>query len=392
MVDELMDEFLESQHTENQNTEYKLVKLNCMQFNDPQSIYKKLLSEFNVQEGDFGTNKNEPYRALERAFGFLEGGDNIRKNKTTKKQKPPSIVQLSIFKLSTELTSLRQETKQFLYRIFEWPTLPGSTLILVGIANALDLMQRYLPRLSGMKGGPQLLNFNPYTPAEISSIIKSRLLLLQQKLWRNARWISFDGKNGCLASGPIGNRENRTPLASANLSNSPAVSTSFVDLHAHLTKLDEIPKVTIQHVLKAAGSVSGPGPVQKVKNLATQQKAVLVAVMDLVGVSGTHSPSATAAVWKPRTESSGVKMLKDPMPTWGLLKRKGGLIKPVTKTEFGDILSLFESVGLISLGKAKEERLRKVRLECLPAQVEEGIRDDPVLWGIWMDMTQDRGL
>ena len=36
---------------------------------------------------------------------------------------------------------------QVLYTLFEWSALPSSKLILIGIANALDLTERFLPRL-----------------------------------------------------------------------------------------------------------------------------------------------------------------------------------------------------------------------------------------------------
>jgi cell division control protein 6 len=72
-----------------------------------------------------------------------------------------------------------------LYKIFEWFFLfkqrakfPKSKLILVGIANALDLTKRFLPRLEAKNVAPDILVFQPYNVKEISSIIKARLMTL----------------------------------------------------------------------------------------------------------------------------------------------------------------------------------------------------------------------
>mgnify|MGYP001584298806 CR=1 FL=1 len=62
-----------------------------------------------------------------------------------------------------------------MYKLFEWALQPSSHLILVGIANALDLTDRFLPRLKARNLKPNLLPFLPYTAAQIKSIITTRL-------------------------------------------------------------------------------------------------------------------------------------------------------------------------------------------------------------------------
>ena len=63
-----------------------------------------------------------------------------------------------------------------LYKIFEWPYLDNSKLILIGIANSLDFTDRLLPRLQLKPNNqPKLINFVPYTRNEIIEIVKDRL-------------------------------------------------------------------------------------------------------------------------------------------------------------------------------------------------------------------------
>jgi cell division control protein 6 len=59
--------------------------------------------------------------------------------------------------------------------VFEWPALSGSRLSLVGIANALDLTDRVLPRLQVRDVyKPQLLHYPPYTKQQLAEIINTR--------------------------------------------------------------------------------------------------------------------------------------------------------------------------------------------------------------------------
>jgi cell division control protein 6 len=86
-----------------------------------------------------------------------------------------------------EIDGLITGNKEVLYRLFEWTTIDKSRLILLGIANAMDLTQRVLPDLklkkcmfSGnvtnySKGEPLLVNFVRYEKPEILKIMQQRI-------------------------------------------------------------------------------------------------------------------------------------------------------------------------------------------------------------------------
>lgn len=78
-----------------------------------------------------------------------------------------------------EMDQLLTKGQEVLYKLFQWSCMNNSKFTLIGIANALDMTDRFLPRLKAKNYEPQLLNFNPYQVSEIREIIMDRLFSLE---------------------------------------------------------------------------------------------------------------------------------------------------------------------------------------------------------------------
>ena len=74
-----------------------------------------------------------------------------------------------------ELDQLLSRQQAVLYTLFELAADQDSRLILIGVANGLDLTERFLPRLAAKGASPQTLKFTPYGHAELCSIILQRI-------------------------------------------------------------------------------------------------------------------------------------------------------------------------------------------------------------------------
>lgn len=82
----------------------------------------------------------------------------------------------SILLVLDEIDQLSSKNQSVLYKIFEWSTIPQSKIVIIGIANSLDLTDRLLPMLkTNVSLQPELLNFPPYTKTELANIITHRL-------------------------------------------------------------------------------------------------------------------------------------------------------------------------------------------------------------------------
>ncbi|KAI3863961.1 hypothetical protein MKW98_031553 [Papaver atlanticum] len=76
--------------------------------------------------------------------------------------------------LIDELDLLVTRNQSVLYNILDWPTKPHSKLVVIGIANTMDLPEKLLPRISS-RMGIQRLCFSPYTYQQLREIISSRI-------------------------------------------------------------------------------------------------------------------------------------------------------------------------------------------------------------------------
>nr|BAH83663.1 cell division cycle 6 [Patiria pectinifera] len=132
----------------------QVIFVNCMSVRHSQGIYGKILEEvLGRQQGK--TSAKEASKRLMKAFTSTG----------------PMIVLVL-----DEIDHLDSKGQEVLYTMFEWPSLPKSRLLLIGVAHALDLTDRILPRLQARpKCKPELLHFPPYSKDQIAAILLDRV-------------------------------------------------------------------------------------------------------------------------------------------------------------------------------------------------------------------------
>ncbi|GJN06112.1 hypothetical protein PR202_ga23805 [Eleusine coracana subsp. coracana] len=78
-----------------------------------------------------------------------------------------------------EMDYLITRDRAVLHDLFMLTTLPFSRCILIGIANAIDLADWFLPKLESLNCKPLVVTFRAYSKDQISDIIKHRLKVLE---------------------------------------------------------------------------------------------------------------------------------------------------------------------------------------------------------------------
>ncbi|CAO3617615.1 unnamed protein product [Mucor fragilis] len=348
------------------------VVVNCMSVKEPKQIYQKLIEELSPAAGV----QQDVVKQAEELI-------NANKNK------------LHVVILD-EIDSLITRDQDVLYKIFEWASLPTSRLVLIGIANALDLTDRILPRLRAKNCEPQLMNFNPYQVSEITSIIRDRLFSL------------MEDPEDPFAPPPKAVDGTPAPLIQANAIELCArkVAASMGDLRTALDvcrqaiELAEMeqkkktaaaatavlgeqrngatlptaqePKVTVVHVMKVLNVVFGSSTTQKLKQLNLQQKIVLGVILVMLRTCKKGNKKDQLVMGKFREQYSA------------LCSDTTSAISAVSRTELNDLLTLLETSSIITLGKSKEDRTRKIQLNVQENEIAQMINDMPILKS-WMD-------
>ncbi|NXP04192.1 CDC6 protein, partial [Thinocorus orbignyianus] len=129
----------------------KTIVLNCMALGSPQGVFPAVGQQLGVP--------------------VATGREGIRRLEKQLTARGPMVLLVL-----DELDQLESKGQDVLYTLFEWPRLPSSRLVLVGLANALDLTARSLARLAAHPAGaPRLLHFPPYTKEQLSTILQERL-------------------------------------------------------------------------------------------------------------------------------------------------------------------------------------------------------------------------
>ncbi|RYP24775.1 hypothetical protein DL765_000321 [Monosporascus sp. GIB2] len=274
-----------------------------------------------------------------------------------------------------------------LYRLFEWSLHKTSRLVLVGIANALDLTDRFLPRLKSRNLRPELLPFLPYSGAQIKEIITTRLKSLVPdgsplpfihpaaielcsrkvssqtgdlrrafEICRRALDLvemetkqkhEAEVKEKILLATP-----SRKPLGeNANLS-SPLKGSREKSLPAMLAEslksltAENAPRVTIAHLNKITAAAFSNGTNQRLKTLNLQQKAALCSLIALERRSrAAQAASILATPTKSRSAAPSVKALYD---TYSLLCTRDSVLHPLSSSEFREVVDSLETLSLIS--------------------------------------------
>ena len=77
--------------------------------------------------------------------------------------------------LMDELDQMVTNKQSEIYNFFNWPNLPNSKLIVVAVANTMDLPERVLRGKISSRLGMERINFAPYNRVQLIEIVQSRL-------------------------------------------------------------------------------------------------------------------------------------------------------------------------------------------------------------------------
>jgi len=344
--------------------------INCMSIKSSKELYITLLDQLNL---DVDVSEDDAVAALQKILA------------PKKKSEDAFLIVLD------EIDHIVTLDLESLYRVFEWSLQKTSRVALVGIANALDLTDRFLPRLKSRNLKPELLPFMPYTAAQIKEVITSKLKGLMPEDCENKNYVPFfhpaaielcsrkvstqtgdlrrafeicrraidlvesetrlkyenEVKEQLLQLSPsrkiLG--ENSNLASPPKKSGSQNVATSLVRSLQSLT-VETAPRVSIGHLNKVTAAAFSNGTNQRLKTLNLQQKAALCALMALEKRNKAAKSSFVGST--PSKSQITAPTIKTLFDTYCVLCKQDSVLHPLSSSEFREVVGSLETLSLVA--------------------------------------------
>lgn len=158
-------------HSSRDSATFEFIEINCLRISSPSEAYTVL---WRGLSGEF----IGPQIALARLQAYFEGVAARTNAPSTAKQNQSATKPTNyIVCLLDELDYLVTKNESIVYNFFDWPQQINSGLIVIGIANTMDLPERLNKRSLSRLGGQQLMRiaFKAYTHEQINDILADRL-------------------------------------------------------------------------------------------------------------------------------------------------------------------------------------------------------------------------
>ncbi|KAG8446730.1 hypothetical protein GDO86_014260 [Hymenochirus boettgeri] len=340
------------QDTKEELKHCKTVYINCMSLRSSQAIFSTIAEELSVGGRHLVAGK-EAVRCLQKLVT----------------SKGPMILLVL-----DEMDQLDSKGQDVLYTVFEWPWLPNSRMVLIGIANALDLTDRILPRLQARPHcKPQLINFSPYTKDQIATILQDRLSQVNGDQVLDNAAIQFCARKISAVSGDARKALDICRRAVEIVEADVRAQTVLKPVKECLSPKKETPsnfilkKVSLPHISRVLSDVYGDKITSSGGSSETfplQQKLLVCALLLL-----TRQSKIKEVTLGKLHEAYSKVCRKQQMPGVG-------------QSECLSLCQLLESRGILAIKRAKEARLTKVSLKIEERDIEHAFKDKVLIGNV----------
>ena len=295
--------YIQGNPTQVQSKTFKIININCMVINNPASIFQEILCQIQSKLSLGGHGRKPTCSDLHQ---FLKNSDNKFDH---------------VVVILDELDHLITKDQQVLFELFNLVSNEdlSTKMLLVGISNALDLTDKFLPRLKRNGINPKTLAFMPYTSDQIKLIIQTKLKELPQELFHPAAIQLCSKKAGAIT----GDLRKAFDICYKSI--------ELVQLSS--TQQDGTQKVMISHVAKICSNSFGNNTLTRLSNLNLLQKVVLCCLYKCE---------------QQMTINGFYEFYKD-----YTLTKAGNLISVLNRGEFLEIISALESLAIINTSVSK---------------------------------------
>ncbi|KAK1586436.1 hypothetical protein Q3G72_002563 [Acer saccharum] len=314
-----------------------VLTLNCTSLTNTSEIFGKILS------------KVQPRKKINGPTSPLQHLQNLYSQKQQSSDLKMTLI------IADELDYLITRDRAVLHDLFMLTTFPFSRCILIGIANAIDLADRFLPRLQSMNCKPAVVTFRAYSKDQIIRILQERLMGLPYIVFQ-PQALELCARKVAAASGDM-----RKALCVSR----KAVEMLETELRDSASKINStsvekgsFDQVRVDHMALALSNTFKSPMVDTIQSLPQHQQIILCSAVKFF--RGGKKDTTVGELNKSYTDIC-----------------KTSMIPPVGTLEFLSMCRVLNDQGLLKLGQSREDKLKRVTLKVDESDVSfalQGVR------------------
>ncbi|KAK3176425.1 hypothetical protein OEA41_007748 [Lepraria neglecta] len=359
--------------------DFIFVEINGMKVTEPQQSYSLLWEALRGER----VSPSHALRLLEREFDH------------------PSPRRVPCVVLMDELDQLVTKNQSVMYNFFNWPGLRHSRLIVLAVANTMDLPERTLSNKISSRLGLTRILFPGYTHEQLQEIIRSRLEHVPDNIV-DSDAIQFASRKVAAVSGDarraldICRRAVEMAESEALAADNPLLATPSKSARKKEKKSLEneeaskqkpkTGKVTIATIKQAINEATSSPLQQYFKALPLAAKLFLAALLARTRRSGVNECILSDIVEEAKrlgVMSADNAHVNDFLLTDGVSSNSGKALAAPRVKAMGFAAAELAEAGVIGLeGARRGERVGKIRLGVGDEEVKLALRDDVEVRGL----------
>ncbi|KAM7527682.1 hypothetical protein LguiB_031092 [Lonicera macranthoides] len=329
-----------------------VLTINCTSLTNTSEIFNKILGN------------NQPRK---KSNGLASPLKNLQISYSQSRQSSGMKMMLVI---ADELDYLITKDRAVLHDLFMLTTLPSCRCILIGIANAIDLADRFLPKLQSLNCQPMVVTFRAYSKDQIMMILRQRLRVLSYTVFqpqalelcaRRVAAASGDMRKAlcvCRSAIEILEAELRESTYNLNTSSLERVISDQQTTVSEILKKKDNNIVRVDHMALALSKAYRSPIVDTIQSLPQHQQIILC--------------SAVKLFRKGKKDTTIGELNKSYLDIC-----KATSIPPVGIMELSSMCRVLGDQGLLQVGQSREDKLRRVTLKIDEADITfalQGVR------------------
>ncbi|KAF4594504.1 Origin recognition complex subunit 1 [Ophiocordyceps camponoti-floridani] len=335
--------------------DFIFVEINGMKITDPHQAYALLWEALKGQR----VSQSQALDLLQREFGN------------------PSPRRIPCVVLMDELDQLVTKNQAVMYNFFNWPTLRHSRLIVLAVANTMDLPERTLSNKISSRLGLTRITFSGYTHDQLMKIIQSRLEGVPGSIV-DPDAVQFASRKVAAVSGDARRAldicRRAVELAEGDARGDPQTPSKSGQ------KLARRGRVTIATIKKAVNEATTSPVQQHLRGLPLMSKLLIAALLLRIRRTGLVETTYGETLDELQRATAN-SMPTNPAMALVLARdatvNQGGRQRLITRPSHVHTAALdLVAAGLINLEAQRAERSSKLRLAIADDEATMALRDD----------------